>query len=143
MKKIITALLLLAASQIAVAGTFIFGATGDQLTNADLDGKLGDLVTEKFTKKYPSNKWKIYIQSSTVNANSDYSALFYVSVGVAPKGLNGTQPARYIWERIELKPNVINATLKNKKSLLVEQVRIVLQEMMDECEKSPNCDIDK
>lgn len=143
MKKIITALLLLAASQVAVAGTFNFKGTSETLTNADLDGKLGDLVTDKFIEKYPSKKWTIYVQTSTGNSNSNGSTLYFVSVGVAPKNLNGLQPAEKSWSRITHNNIVVNASLKDKKPLLVKEVRLALQDMMDTCEKSPSCDIDK
>lgn len=143
MKKIITTLLLLAVSQIAAAGTFHYKATGSYLRTSDLDGKLSDLVTNKFTEKYPSKKWTIYVQTSTANANSDGSALYFVSVGVGPRGLNGLQPADRTWEHISSDPKTVNASVKDKKPYIVELVRERVLSMMDECEKSPNCDIDK
>lgn len=143
MKKIITALLLLAASQIVVAGTFNYKSTGNVLKTSDLGGKLSDLVTDKFTEKYPYNKWTIYVQTSTGNSNSDGSALYFVSVGVGPTNLNGIQPANRTWENISRDAKTVNVSVRDKKPYIVEVVRAQVLRMMDECEKSPNCDIDK
>lgn len=141
MKKLLVAAALVAASQAAMGGEFYYISRGS-LNVADLDGKINDLVSDKFTKRYSHKSWGIYIYADTANAGNDGSALAFASVGVAKKGLAGLQPASRAFSYLVRDPAIKNATLVQKKPLLIEQVRGALRALMDECEKSPNCDID-
>ncbi|MFN4327623.1 MAG: hypothetical protein ACK4FF_02000 [Limnobacter sp.] len=141
MKKLLVAAALVAASQAAMGGEFYYTPRGS-LNVADLDGKINDLVSDKFTKRYPHKSWGIYIYTSTANAGTDGSALAFASVGVAKRGLAGLQPASRQFDSLGNHPAIINATLVQKKPYLIEHVRYALRDLMDKCETSPNCDID-
>ena len=70
MKKLLVAAALVAASQAAMGGEFCNDSRGS-LNNKDLDGKLNDLVSDKFTERYPHKSWWIHIYTTTGNAGSD------------------------------------------------------------------------
>jgi hypothetical protein len=139
MKKLWVALILTLASQIATAGKFNWNIEGGGFKGSDLNGRIEDLVSSKFTNRYPNDNWTIYIFASTASGSP---AINFASVGVARKGKQGMMPANRIFNSYAFNSSFDNASLREKKPWLIDGIRNALTAMMDECEKTPNCNID-
>jgi len=143
MKKIFIASSLIVASKIACAGTFYVDVVGGGIKPQQVVNEISDVVSDKFTTKYPDTKWAIHIYMTTGNAGSDGTALVFAFAGVAPRNASGIMPANRVWTSMSRYPKAVNMSLVQKHPLMLAEMRQAVQNMMNDCQKSPNCDIDQ
>lgn len=122
------------------AGEYIchaFGDTGcaEHVTN---------VVTNKFTAKFPATKYKIVVIYD-FQTYSDGGGVGFAAAGVAPhlKGQYSNRSLVPTWRynattRID---NTRKLSPYDKTNEKIELIQRAVQNLMEECERSPNCDI--
>ncbi|MDC7704031.1 hypothetical protein [Vogesella indigofera] len=137
MKKTIVIGLLSIFAAYANAGQYRFFCN----VNVDCTDLFTDLVSDNFTNKYPAKNWEIYVLADTVQYTTDV-VTGMAFAGVRPyraDGLSVVPGLRFNSHRYETATN--NPYEKNK--IEREVIRGAIEYMMSECERRPNCNINK
>lgn len=143
MHKLIPALIFIGAMPLsAQAGMFSYDCS--PVENISCDGLFSDIVTDKFTTKYPHTEWKIqaYARYSIFSNGAGAGHAF---IGVVPilKGKNGKEldliPAQW-FSRTSSTANDVSPFQKNEELRLM--LRKATEAMMAQCDATKNCDLD-
>jgi hypothetical protein len=135
MKKLMTVAALFVATVSAHAGAFSFNCSTD-VSCSDL---LSDVVTEKFTTKFPNDIYEIFVLSHT-SVFSNGTSASYAVVGVVPKSkLSHYFAPNRSWDSVSYYGSLGNAYDKQNKSR--EIIRKAVESMMAACEDSKGCEI--
>jgi hypothetical protein len=113
--------------------------------NISCDGLFVDIVTDKFTAKYPHTEWKIQAYAK-YSIFSNGGGAGHAFVGVVPKlkGKNGKELdliPDWRFSRTSSTTNDVSPLQKNEELRLM--LRKATEAMMAQCDASKNCDIDK
>jgi len=136
MKKLIVLVMLIASSFSVYAGRYSYNCW---MTDISCDGLFRDMVSDKFTAKFPHDRFEIFVYAKT-HAFSDGSGVSYSIVGVVPM-LNQSYkffPNR-VWRNVTYFKNVGDSYAQKSHSR--EVIRKSIQAMMADCDYSKNCDI--
>lgn len=126
------------ATQMASAGDFRVSCSYKSDNIQRCANIVSDIVTKKFTDKYPSTKFEIFVHSNITGfTNGGYSA--YAVAGVVPTG-SGQFPIR------RFSSTTINGTDKKFSAVdlartELETYRSAVQSLMDACEISADCNV--
>jgi hypothetical protein len=134
-KKIsLLALLSLFAMKVNSSGFFTATCTG--LQEMSCAEQINDIVTVKFTKKFPVNKFQIsLVMLQTSNG------ITAARVSVAPvlgDEIGYTTIGTKAWLVTHIAEDTTRTGLIKSK---VDAIRSATQDMMNECEKTPDCNI--
>jgi hypothetical protein len=138
MKKILFVLCMLVIPAVS-AGEYVchsFGKNG-------CSEHIKDIVTDRFTGKYPSDKFKI-VAIYEFMAYSSGGGVGYAIAGVVPRiranGAEITQiPARRFIATQRLNGKTIDA--RQQTTLEIETMRSAVDDLMAECDRDKNCDL--
>lgn len=113
-----------------------FTATCSGMPELSCAEQINDIVSEKFTKKFPVNKYQISLMMLQTN-----NGVTTARVSVAP--VLGSEIGYIIigtkaWVATEIASDTTRTGLIKSK---VHSIRSATQDMMNECEKTPSCDI--
>jgi hypothetical protein len=98
---------------------------------------ISDLVTDKFTSKFPSSKYSIFIHSN-IHSYSSGGYAAYAITGVIPKD-SGDFPIRMY--NASIMNGQDRATSLELSNVELENYRDAIKQLMDMCEISSTCDI--
>lgn len=119
------------------AGTFSYNCQ----TKVDCKGLFNDLISDKFTEKYNSSKWEIFIYADTF-AFGNGSGATYAVAGVIPLKTK---------DKFSSFPNVTQSAIKTtdamgnayqKYEIERQIIRKAIEGLMAECENRPACNLD-
>jgi hypothetical protein len=104
---------------------------------------IADIVTDRFTSKYPSDKFMI-VAIYQFMVYSDGGGVGYAVAGVVPRvRVNGTEitqvPARRFNATKRLNGKNVDARQQNV--LEIETMRSAVDSLMAECDREKNCDL--
>lgn len=129
----------LAVTPLAFAGDFSVSCT---YKNNNFKNRcatvLSDIVTEKFTMKFPSSKFEIFVYSNIIGfTNGGFSA--HAVAGVVQKN-SGQFPVN------AFSSTLMNGTEKKFSQIdlansELENYRAAVKSLMEQCEISPDCDV--
>ncbi|MCP4348649.1 MAG: hypothetical protein GY795_24485 [Desulfobacterales bacterium] len=132
--------ILLTPSQIVFAGKFSVSCSYKNDSLQKCASIISDIVTEKFTAKFPATHFQIFVHSSVMGfTNGGYSA--YAIAGVIPK--NSNQFPNRTFSSTSINGTVKKFTAIQLSNIEMETYRSAVQNFMDQCEISPNCDVYK
>lgn len=137
LRKLLPAALLALTAAAAQAGTYSYLCN----TNVKCDELFSDLVTERFTTRYNSNKWELFVVADFIRY-SDNTGSGMALVGVRPRaGKNDTGifPSRY-WTYHRYSPTVKTAYDVAEEEKQV--IRSAVTELMAACDNTQNCKLD-
>ena len=97
-----------------------------------------DLVTTKFTTKYPSKRWDIVVIADFQRYSNGGGVGFAVA-GVVPTG-TGQAPVRRVSATIRI-DDTRKIDANGETDLTVEVLRDAVTELMAACDRSSKCDI--
>lgn len=120
----------------SIAAPFSFYCRSD----VRCDGLLDDLVTDKFTSRYPHTKWRIFVESHPYSFG-DGAGAAHASVGVTSAG-TGKQiilPGKTLGHLLT-RENVKSAYAKQQ--IERDVIRAAVEALMAQCDDSKNCDVD-
>ena len=130
---VIAAVFAVLLSARANAGQFGFYCRSD----VSCVGLFNDLVTDRFTTKYPSTRWHIFVLSN-VYTFGDGSGAAHATVGVTP---NTTDKQVVLptntWRHILSRSTVRGAY--EKQQLERDVIRSALEARVAKCDDSPEC----
>ena len=122
----------------ANAGEFSVFCTYQNNNLSKCAGIISDIVTDKFTIKFPASKFQIFVHSNIHNyTNGGYAA--YALAGVAPRG-SGIFPVQYYSKTAVNGTDVVFNTVQLAE-LELQNYRSAVQNLMNACEISPACDV--
>jgi hypothetical protein len=138
MKKILFVLCMLVVP-VAPAGEFVCASFG----NDGCSVHLKDIVTDRFTSKYPADKFKLVAIYEFLTYSNGGGVGFAV-VGVVPRmrvnGVEITQvPKPRFTSTRRLNGNHIDA--RQRTVLQIETLRSAVDDLMSECDREKNCDL--
>ena len=137
MRKFLISSLIALLSATASAGSFSYRCQ----TDVSCDSLFSDIVTDKYVKYYPADKWQIYVLTSMAHY-SDGMASGTAIVGVRPirkDNLNVLPANRFF--RNGYRANVENAYALN--DFEKELIRNAVTDMMAKCNEQQKCQIDQ
>lgn len=122
----------------ASAGQFSAIGSG---TGIDIAENIADLVSDKFTNRYPVSQYSIHVIYD-FQTYSDGGGVGFAVAGVVPRAKSKdwvyTPIGRYV---VTQRFNGKAIGPKEKFQLTVETIRLSVEHMMAECDASPKCDI--
>jgi hypothetical protein len=108
---------------------------------ADVNGcadVLNEVVTSKFTSKYPLSNWRIVVIAE-FQRYSDGGGVGYAVAGVVPKGSSQVPVNRFSATlRVD---NTRKVTAKDRSDFTLQVYRDAVAEMMAACDESSTCDL--
>lgn len=123
--RTVLASLLLAFSSAGYAGRFTTAEFGPATA-----GDVRDLVSEAFTRKYPADRWSIFMYSA-VNRTTNGALHCYGISGVTPKG-SDKFPIRSFSYSIQQRQSSGSDTAAEKRDLAIACARGAVEAMMAE-----------
>lgn len=122
------------------AGEYFCHGFGD----AGCSEHITNVVTEKFTAKFPAKKYKIVVIYD-FHTYSDGGGVGFAAAGVAPR-LEGKYSDRSLvpkWRFIATTriDNTRKLSPYDKTNEKIELIQRAVQNLMEDCERSPSCDI--
>jgi hypothetical protein len=126
-------------SSLSCAGEFRVHCFTDL---SDCASKVSDIVTDKFTNRYPVARYKIVVLSEFL-PYSDGGGVGFAVAGVSPllKDGAGQIPSRRYTSTIRIVDRSMSAFDVTKKT--EELLRSAVEQLMAACERSVNCDVYK
>lgn len=117
-----------------IAGTFSVSCSGlQELVCAE---QINDIVTDKFIKKFPFDKFQISLVMIQT-ANGITAARVSVAPNIGNK-IGYITIGKKAWIFTDVAKEITKAELMKVK---VDAIRNATQDMMEECEKTTNCEI--
>jgi hypothetical protein len=128
-----TILLGLVVSTSATAGTFSVRC----YTNIQCANALTEIVSDKFTTKFPSKSWEIFVTTDFLKYSNGGGVGFAIA-GIVPKNSNQMPLHRFSSTmRIDASRSVLASEID---SLKIEIMQNAVRDLMAECERG-NCDV--
>ena len=104
----------------------------------DCGAVLHEVVTSKFTSKYPFSNWRIVVIAE-FQRYSDGGGVGYAVAGVVPKGSSQVPVNRFSTTlRVD---NTRKVTAKDASDFTLRVYRDVVADMMAACDESATCDL--
>lgn len=131
---------LMSLSFSALAGEYFCHGFG----NSGCSEHIADLVTDKFTSKFSAKKYKITVIYD-FQTYSDGGGVGFAAAGVVPI-LEGKHSDRSLVPKLRfISTTRIDNTRRlspyDKTNEMVELIRRSVQNLMEECDRSPSCDV--
>ncbi|MGQ0710480.1 MAG: hypothetical protein ACT4NV_12105 [Rhodoferax sp.] len=121
----------------AHAGEFNVACSYDNENIEECAKIISDVVTDKFTSKFPASRFSIFVHSS-VHAYSRGGYVAYAVAGVVPRG-SGEFPVRYFSSSAMNGEKRVDGLELSKIEL--ENYRDVVRQLMNKCEIAQACDV--
>jgi hypothetical protein len=142
MKRILRIAAIIGLASVAIsasAGQFHTLGSG---TGIDIADNIKDLVSEKFTAKYPASKYTIHVIYD-FQVYTDGGGVGFSVAGVVPRPQKNdkwfyTPDLRFVSTR-RVVGQSINSYEKN--DMTIQVIRSSIEFLMAECDKLPKCDI--